>query len=330
MLARSAKKPAMPESLTIALISSQFRTDYLIEAFRAEFPGARLVLCGHGRTESDLTAFGDVDIAVCWMPQHGLLRRMPKLKMVQSLGAGVDHITSDPGLPDAPLCRIVDPEMASGMAAYVCWAVTHHQCSIPGYLQNQRRGLWQEQPIVPASRHRVGIAGLGALGLHCARALAAIGYAVSGWSRTPKKQLPEGIRSWHGDDQLDEFLAQCDTLVCLLPLTEQTRGILDARLFDGLPRGAHLVNVGRGVHLVESDLLQALDSGQLGAATLDTFAAEPLPADHPFWMHPRVTVTPHIATRTSAATIARQTRLNYEALLAGRIPTGAVDRGRGY
>lgn len=320
----------MAESLTIALISSQFRTDYLLEAFRAEFPGARLVLGGHGRTDADLAAFGDVDIAVCWMPQHGLLRRMPNLKMVQSLGAGVDHITSDPGLPDAPLCRIVDPEMASGMAAYVCWAVTHHQCSIAGYLHNQRRGLWQEQPIVPASRHRVGIAGLGALGLHCARALAAIGYAVSGWSRTPKTQLPEGVRSWHGDDQLDDFLAQCDTLVCLLPLTEQTRGILDARLFGRLPRGAHLVNVGRGVHLIESDLLQALDSGQLEAATLDTFAAEPLPADHPFWAHPRVTVTPHIATRTSAATIARQTRLNYEALLVGRTPTGAVDRGRGY
>jgi glyoxylate/hydroxypyruvate reductase len=320
----------MPKPVSIALISSQFRTNYLLDAFRTEFPGARLVPCGHGQTDTDPGAFDDIDIAVCWMPQHGLLQSMPNLKMVQSLGAGVDHITSDPGLPRVPLYRIVDPEMASGMAAYVCWAVTHHQCSIRGYLENQRRSVWEEQPIIPAARHRVGIAGLGTLGLHCARALSAIGYAVSGWSRTFKTQLPEGVRSWHGDDQLDDFLAQCDTLICLLPLTEQTRGILNARLFDQLPRGAHLINVGRGVHLVEHDLLEALDTGRLGAATLDTFITEPLPTDHPFWTHPRITMTPHIATRTSAATIARQTRMNYEALLAGRTSTGAVDRERGY
>ncbi|HEY0293798.1 MAG TPA: glyoxylate/hydroxypyruvate reductase A [Bordetella sp.] len=319
----------MPDP-TIALLSSQIDTDYLLEAFRAEFPGARLVLGGRSQAEADLGELGAIDLVVCWMPQHGLMHRLPNLKMVQSVGAGIDHITADPLLPGVPICRIIDPEMASGMAAYVCWAVTHRQCSIPAYLESQRRGAWEEQPIVPARRHRVGIAGLGTLGLQCARALAAIGYAVSGWSRTPKPQLAEGIQAWHGDDQLDDFLAQCDTLVCLLPLTGRTRGILDARLFSKLPRGAHLINVGRGDHLVERDLLAALDAGQLGAATLDAFSAEPLPADHPFWTHPRVTVTPHIATRTPPSTIARQTRANYEALLAGRTPAGAMDRARGY
>lgn len=319
----------MPDP-TIALLSSQIDTHYLLDAFRAEFPGSRLVLGGRSQSEADLGALGDIDIAVCWMPQRGLMRRLPNLKMVQSVGAGIDHITADPLLPEVPVCRIVDPEMASGMSAYVCWAVTHHQCSIPAYLDSQRRGAWEEQPIVPASRHRVGIAGLGTLGLRCAQALAAIGYPVSGWSRTAKTQLPEGIRAWHGDDQLDDFLAQCDTLVCLLPLTEHTRGILNAKLFERLPRGAHLINVGRGDHLVERDLLAALDSGQLGAATLDAFSTEPLPPGHPFWSHPRITATPHIATRTTPATIARQTRMNYEALLAGRTPANAADRTKGY
>jgi len=320
----------MTDRPTIALLSSQLDTAYLVPDFREMFPGSRIVVGGKDSTVADLGDLDAIDIAVCWVPQPGLLRRLRNLRMVQSVGAGIDHITADPELPDVPLCRIIDPEMASGMAAYVCWAVTHQQCNIPGYLDSQRRGAWEEQPIVPARKHRVGIAGLGTLGLHCARALAAIGYPVSGWSRGAKHDLPDGVRGWHGPAQLDAFLAQCDTLVCLLPLTDTTRGILDARLFSLLPRGAHLVNVGRGAHLVETDLLAALDSGQLRAATLDTFAVEPLPAGHPFWNHPHITLTPHIATRTPPSTIARQTCDHYAALLDGRTPAGIADLTRGY
>jgi glyoxylate/hydroxypyruvate reductase A len=155
--------------------------------------------------------------------------------------------------------------------------------------------------------HRVGIAGLGVLGTSVARALAGIGYAVRGWSRSPKADLPEGVEAFHGDAARADFLAGCDTLVCLLPLTDATRGVLDAALFAQLPRGAQLVNVGRGAHLVEADLLAALDDGHIASAVLDAFVQEPLPPDHPFWRHPRITVTPHVATRTRPEAIARQT-----------------------
>jgi len=182
----------------------------------------------------------------------------------------------------------------------------------------------------PPGRHRVGIAGLGTLGLACAGALAAIGYAVRGWSRSAKADLPDGVIGFHGDAQLGEFLSGCDTLVCLLPLTPQTQGFLDAELFARLPRGAHLVNVGRGAHLVEADLLRALDRGELSAATLDAFTQEPLPPDHPFWGDPRILVTPHIATRTDVSVIAQQTLHNLALLQRGERPGTAVDLERGY
>ena len=220
---------AMPKDPTIAFLSDQLDTRYLLPAFREVFPQARLLPGGTAHSEADLQPLDAIDMVVCWMPQHGLMARMPGLKMIQSVGAGVDHITADPDLPALPVCRIVDPDMASGMAAYVCWAVTHRQRSMDAYLDSQRSARWQEQAVVPARRHRVGIAGLGTLGLHCAHALAAIGYAVRGWSRGPKTGLPGGISSFHGPDQLDDFLSGCDTLVCLLPLTDETQGLLGAR-----------------------------------------------------------------------------------------------------
>ncbi len=178
------------------------------------------------------------------------------------------------------------------------------------------------------AQHRVGIAGLGTLGMACAEALAVIGYQVRGWSRT-EKSAP-GIATFHGADQLDDFLAGCDTLICLLPLTSATRGFLGADLFSRLPRGAHLINVGRGEHLVEADLLQALATGQLGCATLDAFIDEPLPQGHPFWAHPAILVTPHIATRTSGEVIAQQALANLASLERGVRPDNAVDLERGY
>jgi glyoxylate/hydroxypyruvate reductase A len=193
------------------------------------------------------------------------------------------------------------------MNAYVAWAVVHGQRHMGGYIESQRRAAWEEQAIVPPGRHRVGIAGLGVLGQSAARALLAIGYTVRGWSRSPKDDLPAGVEAFHGEAGRADFLAGCDTLVCLLPLTDHTRGMLNASLLAQLPRGARLVNAGRGAHLVQDDLLAALESGQIASAVLDAFVEEPLPASHPFWRHPRITVTPHIASRTEPAAIARQT-----------------------
>ncbi|MGF6527945.1 2-hydroxyacid dehydrogenase [Variovorax sp. PvP013] len=293
-------------TLHIALVSDQIALDYLLPAFQERFPDATL-----HRIDTEvqaLDALDAIDAVVCWSPPPGLLARMPRLRLIQSVGAGTDHITRDPALPPGvPVHRIVDPDMAAGMNAYVAWAVVHGQRHMAGYLASQRRAAWEESPIVPPRMHRVGIAGLGVLGTSVARALAGIGYAVRGWSRSPKADLPEGVEAFHGDVARADFLAGCDTLVCLLPLTDVTRGVLDAALFAQLPRGARLVNVGRGAHLVEADLLAALDDGHIASAVLDAFVQEPLPPDHPFWRHPRITVTPHVATRTRPEAIARQT-----------------------
>jgi len=315
---------AHDQPLTIALLSSQINMDYLLPALRAAAPGATL------RTQADLGPLDTIDAVVCWAPPAGLMAQMPSLQLVQSVGAGVDHILSDPQLPAVPVCRIVDPDMASGMQAYVVWAVTHQQRHMPAYLVSAAQREWAEHAITPPRQHRVGIAGLGTLGLACAQALLATGYAVRGWSRSAKTGLPAGLQGFHGDAQRAEFLAGCDTLVCLLPLTPQTAGVLNAELFNQLPRGAHLVNVGRGDHLVEADLLAALASGQLASATLDAFSVEPLPPAHAFWDHARITITPHIATRTQPGVIAQQTLANLAQVRAGHAAAVAIDRERGY
>ncbi|RCW63080.1 2-hydroxyacid dehydrogenase [Pseudorhodoferax soli] len=299
-------------TLQIALVSDQIAMDYLRPAFSARFPQAKLHRID---TEvQELDALAEIDAVVCWSPPVGLLARMPRLRLIQSVGAGTDHITRDTTLPDVPIHRIVDSEMAAGMNAYVAWAVVHGQRHMGGYIESQRRAAWEESPVVPPGRHRVGIAGLGVLGQSAARALAAIGYRVRGWSRSPKQGLPEGVEAYHGDAARADFLAGCDTLVCLLPLTDDTHRILNAELFAQLPRGARLVNAGRGAQLVQDDLLAALESGQIASAVLDAFVEEPLPQAHPFWHHPRITVTPHIATRTGPEAIARQTEDNLKRL----------------
>ena len=312
----------------VALLSEVLDLGYLATAFRKAFPGIEL------RMGNDIASLGpieDIDVAVCWFPPHGLLAQLPKLQLIQSLAAGIDHIAADADLPrHIPLCRIVDTTMAAGMKAYVCWAVVQQHRGMAAYVVSSMAGRWEEQPVVSPRHHRVGIAGLGTLGMACAEALATIGYQVRGWSRSAKTDLPEGVRSFHGDDQLGEFLSGCDTLVCLLPLTAQTHSFLNAALFAQLPRGAHLINVGRGDHLVEADLLAALQNGQLSGATLDAFSVEPVPADHPFWREPRILVTPHISTRTDPAVIAQQTLANLATLRQGERPQHLVDLTRGY
>ncbi|MDQ2779134.1 MAG: glyoxylate/hydroxypyruvate reductase A [Pseudomonadota bacterium] len=309
----------------IALISETVTLDSLAKAFERASPGIEL------RSGSELGRLEDIDVAVCWYPPKGLLATLPKLQLVQSLAAGIDHLTDDPQLPrHVPLCRVVDHTMAAGMNAYVAWAVVSQQRHMPAYAADAAQGRWKEQPIVSPRRHRVGILGLGTLGLACATVLASIGYAVRGFSNTQKNDLPTGVTGFHGVEQRADFLSGCDTLVNLLPLTPATRGVLNAALYAQLPRGAHLVNVGRGAHLVEADLIPALESGQLAAATLDAVPTEPLPTEHLFWRHPQITITPHIATRTDRSVIAEQTLANLAALRAGKRPELQVDLDRGY
>ena len=309
----------------IALSSSALDMGFLVPAFRKLCPGADI------RIGDQMGALEDIEVAVCWNPTAGQLAAMPNLRLIQSIAAGVDHILGDPDFPrHVPVCRIIDPGMAAGMSAYVCWAVIHHQRHFDRYLAHASRRRWQGEAIVPPRRHRVGIAGFGWLGRACARALAAVGYDVRAWHRGGSREIPSGVGIYHGEDQLEQFLAGCDTLVCLLPLTAETTGFLCTAVFAKLPRGAHLINVARGDHLVEADLLAALASGQIGSATLDTFAREPLPPDHPFWREPRITITPHIASRTDLGVVARQTLENLSQIDQGRRPAATIDPDRGY
>ena len=271
----------------------------------------------------------DVALAVAWKQPAGALHRYPRLKTVLSLGAGVDHFIGDPDLPRGPVYgRIVDPQLVAGMSVYVAGAIVSVHRGFDAFAGHQAARHWAQEPAPPAGDYTVGILGLGAMGMDAARVLRALGYGVVGWST--KHRPDAGFETFAGDDGLDAMLPRCQALVCLLPLTSRTHGILDRRVFDRLPRGACLVNVARGGHLVEADLLDALADGRLGVAWLDVFALEPLPEDHPFWVHPHIRVTPHIASITNPATAAHQVVADYRRAVAGLPPTYPVDFGREY
>lgn len=271
----------------------------------------------------------DIEAALAWRPPPGLLASLPNLRLIASLGAGVDHLWSDPQLPvQVPIVRLVDPHMTVAMSEYVQAQVLRLHRQDIDYLAQQRAGQWRERPQPNAEARGVGVLGLGALGSDAALKLRVTGFQVVGWSRSERK-LP-GIDCFHGADGLPAMLARSEILVCLLPLTAETEGILNARLFTQLPRGAAIVNCARGGHLVEADLIPALDGGQLSAAVLDVFRREPLPADHPFWKHPRIVVTPHVAAATNAPTAAPIVADNLKRRRDGRPLLNRVDPTRRY
>ncbi len=265
-----------------------------------------------------------IDMALVWKPPHGVLASLPNLKLIASLGAGVDHILDDPALPrQVPIMRLVDPHMVTAMSEYVLAQVLRLHRQDLTYAAQQRDGVWQEHRQKNASERRVGVLGLGQFGADAAVKLAALGFDVAGWSRS-KKSIA-GIEAFHGADGFAPFLARSDIVICLLPLTNATENILDARAFALMPQGAAVINVGRGGHLAEDDLLAALDSGQIGAAILDVFRTEPLPAGHRFWRHPKVIMTPHIAAATNPLTAAAIVADNISRLRAGRQLLHLVD-----
>ena len=272
---------------------------------------------------------GSVEFALVWKHPPGILAGFANLRCISSLGAGVDALLEDRQLPaGVPLVRIVDEGLKQSMAEYVCLGALDYFRRFAQYRQQQADRIWQARPVRQIGAMRVGILGLGELGSHVAGRLAAIGFAVHGWSRSRKSLA--GIPSYCGDEELAAFLAASEILVCLLPLTPATRGILDAGLFRQLPAGAYVINVARGEHLVEADLLAALDSGRLSGALLDVFRQEPLPQDHPFWPHPRISITPHIASISSPESAVPQVLENYHRALSGGPLLNRVDPQRGY
>lgn len=270
-----------------------------------------------------------IDYAIVWRPPPGLLASLPRLKLILSLGAGVDHLLSDPHLPrHVPVVRLVDPHLVDAMSEFVALGVLRLHRQDFDYLAQQRAGEWRERDQKNAGERPVGILGFGTIGQAAGRKLRALGFPVAGWSRSPRQI--EGFSTYDGASGFAAFLAVSEILVCLLPLTPETEGILNAATFAQLPRGAGLVNAGRGGHLVEADLIPALDSGQLSGAVLDVFREEPLPPDHAFWRHPRILVTPHIAGVTNPSTAAPIMIDAIRRFEAGEPVPNVVDPARGY
>ena len=269
-----------------------------------------------------------IDAALVWRAPPGLLASLPNLRLILSLGAGVDAMLADPTLPDLPLCRLVDPSLTRMMGEFVLTLVLKYHRQLDRFAREQRRGRWSFALPPQPEETSVGILGLGELGTHAAKLLRRHGFAVRGWSRTPRSL--EGVATFAGPGELAQFLAGTAILVGLLPLTGQTRGIIDARLLAGLPKDARLINLGRGAHLVERDLIDALDTGHLAHASLDCFADEPLPPDHPFWRHPLIDVTPHVASFALPESAAEGVVDNLRRLRAGLPLRHLVDRARGY
>jgi glyoxylate/hydroxypyruvate reductase A len=272
----------------------------------------------------------EIEAAVCWT-QHDMmeLRRYPNLKLLVSMGAGVDHLLRQPGPPPGvPVARLKDARLTQGMTEWVLLNVLRFHRQDLEYRAQQAKRVWDELPAPDTAKRRVGILGLGELGGAAADAIRALGFPVMGWTRSPRAR--DGVTCFHGTEGLEAMLRQTDILVCLLPLTPDTRGVINARTLALLPKGAFVINAARGGHLVAEDLLAALDSGHIAAAALDVFEPEPLPADHAFWGHPKVLVWPHAASITIPSSAAPQVVENIHRAREGRPLINLVDFSTGY
>ena len=285
----------------VALVSQSADMSPFVPLLKAAEPELDIVVWPDPRC-------ANAQVAAGWDVPPEAFSTMPQLGLVHSIAAGVDNVARGIDPDKTKLCRVVDPLLPQGMLQYVLWGVLHFHRGMDLALTQQRDRIWNRPDQAPASTCRVGLMGLGEMGGHIAQHLPRLGYQVSGWSRT-QRDIPD-LTLFHGDEGLPGFLAQTDILVCLLPLTQATKGILCSRTFDLMPRGSALIHVGRGAHLVEDDLMDAVSRGQLRGAIVDVFEKEPLPSEHPLWNAPNVIVTPHMATMNSPHVVAAQVAHN--------------------
>jgi glyoxylate/hydroxypyruvate reductase A len=312
------------------LIACSSRAEQFAAEMRALDPDLDL------RVAPDIGTAEDIDTALVWQPPPGLLATLPNLRLIVSVGAGVDSLLQDPALPDVALVRFVDPDLTGRMAEYIALGVLYHHRRMGEFRDLQARQIWRYLPEPAARKVRVGLMGLGVLGAAAARALGPFGYRLRGWSRTSK--AIDGVTCFSGPAALDAFLAETDILAVLLPLTRETRGILNRELLRKLSLtgrspllpGPVLINAGRGGLQIDADIIAALEAGELYAASLDVFETEPLPAASPLWQHPRVVVTPHNAAESAPAAIARYALRQMRACRSGAALENLVDRSRGY
>lgn len=291
-----------------------------IELLRAALPGAEVAEWAPGAPPADYV--------VVWAPPQQLFDEQPQIKGIFNTGAGVDALLKLQLPPQARLVRLDDAGMSVQMAEYVCHAVIRHFREFDTYEAATRRGQWTFRKPRSREDFPVGVMGLGVLGTRVAQALLPFEFPVRGWSRSPRQV--DGVQCFAGEDQFDAFLAASRILVCLLPLTAQTEGILNRRTLGRLQPGGYLINVARGGHLVEDDLLAVLESGQLAGATIDVLRQEPPPAEHPFWRHPKIVLTPHTSARTDRDASVAQIAGKIRALERGEPVAGVVDLKRGY
>ncbi len=296
------------------------RADPWVNAFRAALPDVNFAVWTPGCAQADY--------AVVWAPPQQFFDEQPGLKAVFNMGAGVDALMKLNIPPHTQVVRLDDAGMSVQMAEYVCHALVRHFRELDGYEADMRGGKWSFRKPRLRAEFPVGILGVGVLGSRVAKALQAFDFPVNVWSRSPK--TIEGAQCFAGAGQLDAFLAASKGLVCLLPLTPETRDILNHRNLSMLQAGGYVVNVARGAHLVDDDLIALIDAGHLAGATLDVFRQEPLPAGHPFWAHPKIVTTPHTSARTLREETIAQIVRKIAALRDGQPIAGVVDRVRGY
>ena len=291
-----------------------------LQGLRAALPDAEVALWSAGAPAADY--------AVVWAPPQQFFDEQSQLKTVFNIGAGVDALLKLQLPPQTQIVRLDDAGMSVQMAEYVCHAVIRHFREFDAYEADTRQGKWSYRKPRMRADFPVGIMGLGVLGERVARALAQFEFAVNGWSRSPK--AVDGVQCFSGANGFQDFLIASRVLVCLLPLTADTRDIMNRATLSQLQPGGYVINVARGAHLVDEDLLALLDSGHLAGATLDVFRTEPLPTEHPFWKHPKVMVTPHTSARTLRSESIAQIAGKLAALQRGEPVAGVVDRGQGY
>lgn len=307
-----------------------YRGDGVIEPWVQEFaavmPHADTVVWHEGMS---LAAQAPCDYAVLWAPTPALLDQLGHVKAIFPMGAGVDGLLKfGDALPPVPIVRLGDAGMAEQMADYVAYATLRYFRRFDDYEQQARQGIWNPLAVPAKADFTVGVLGLGKLGMPVLRTLRQLGFPVRGWSRSPK-DLP-GIECFAGMDSLDDFLAGTRVLVCMLPLTPETTNLFDRARLSRLPQGGYVINVARGAQVAEPDLLALIRAGHIAGATLDVFRNEPLPAPHPFWSEPRITITPHVSALTLRDEAVRQIAAKIGRLERGEAVDDVVDRARGY
>lgn len=280
------------------------------------------------RVWPDVGEASEVEYLAMGRPELDKLPELPNLKLMMTMLAAVDGLMANPHLPDVPLVKSEPEGGDPSMTEYALTHILRHHRNLPAYQQQQKEHIWQALAQKAARDQRVGFLGYGVMAKPVADILTTMGFDVAAWTRTPKPGAP--IEIFHGLDGLDAFLSRTDIAVCLLPVTPETTGILDARAFTKMPEGASIINLGRGVHIVTDDMIAALDQGHLSAATLDVTHPEPLPADSPLWDHPKITIMPHVARRAPISQTAPQFAENIKRLQNGERLLQEVDRQAGY